>query len=326
MLTKEKLFGQYGKDNVRLASNFSEHSKNLPPSGLMVKVQRTDTIKKPMPFNPEELMSGICAVEVPANFTAKPREQWNMDAERMFGGLDGSSVHLTSDMVPDATGHQLVKKQFVIVRAGIPQMASEACHDIEKGLMSNPPKEYTWEQFYKEKKLASLRTEARQQRMRIAREFMVGSGMCSKEDADSVKNSDDITTHDIVVNKDDEKHFYVCSDVVMPSNLTRCMIFYEGPAMGFRVLSGKPDNTIFGKGFQKADMSQVIPASYGLQSIDKFGKKSKFNQPIGDGSSVYHYMDAYKPMDTKVLAELRQNGREETWPETTLRPVESFVV
>ena len=325
MLTKEKLIGQYGKENVRFASNFSEHSKNLPPGGFMVKVKRTDVIKKPPPFNTEELFSGVCLVEIPPTYKSKPKEQWSLDKEKLFGGLDGSSVHVVTNQMPDKSGHQLVKRKFIAVRAGIPTLANEACHDIEKGLMANPPKEYTWERFFTEKQLFKLRTEAVRQRMQIARDFLVGTGMCSQKEADALQFSDDVITHDIALKKGDDEHFYVCSGAVMPFKLTRCMIFYEGPALGFRVFTGEPDSTLFGKGMTKPT-SGIIPSSFGLQNTDRFSEKKKsFAAPLGDGQSVFHYMDAYKPFNEEVLQEARVCGRDPSWSELILRPTTGLI-
>lgn len=329
MLTREKLISQYGEENVRFAGNFSEHSKNLPPTGFMVKVARRSVIKNPPPFNPEELFFGTGLFEVPATWKPKPREQWTVQASKLLGGLDGSSVHVVTNQLPDRTGHQLVKRKFVVVRAGVAEQATKACHDLEVGLLADPPQQYTWEQFYDKAKLLQLRTTARQQRMQIARDFMVGTGMCSVEDASVIEATDDMVTNDIALRQDDKEHFYVCSGVVMPFSVSRSVLFYEGPAMGFRLFTGRPDATgksMLGKGLPFATTTGAaltpIPCSFGLQRTDRFGdRRTPFTSPLGDGSSVFHYMDAYRPYNADVLQEARLAGghRDASWTELVLR-------
>lgn len=329
MLTKEKLINQYGKENVRFASNYSEHSRNLPPDGMMIKVKRSDVIKKPMPINSEQLFSGVMLAEIPAEYKAKPKSEWKFDSDRLFDGLDGSSVHVLINQSVDKSGHQYVKRKFIVVRAGIPTLASKACHDIEKGLMTNPPKETTWQQFYEDNNLFKLRQESTSHRLQIAREFLVGTGMCSQKEADQLKLSDDVITHDIATKNGDDEHFYVCSGAVMPFKLTQCMIFYQGPGLGYRVFTGEPNHNLLGKGMtkpSKSGSSGLMPASFGLRETDKFTTKEPFATPMGDGSSVYHYMDAYKPYNEAVIQEARTCSRDPSWPELVLIPSFGIVI
>ena len=321
MFSEQALRDQYGEKNVQVAQNFSQYSSYLAPAGFMITVKRKDFIKSPLPFNPDQLMSGIAIAEVPAHYEAKPREQWKLDKKSLFGDMDGSTAQLVSCHCQDSTGHQLTKKKFVVVRAGIPDKATASCAEIEEGLTTDPPKEYTWEQFFRTKNISQLRADAREKRADIIRQFLVGVGACSVQEADNVKVIDDITTHDIAVPKGDKENLLVCSDVVPPNSLTKGMIVFEGPMVGVRVFSGKPDGSLFGRGFMPSDT--VIPASYGLETIER-KTKTDFEQSAhtklhsGQKKNIYHFRDTYKKPNQTLIADVRVNGRNLEWPETCL--------
>lgn len=325
MFGEQQLKEQYGEKNVQIARNFSGYSSYLAPTGFMIVVKRNEDIKSPLPFNPDQLMSGIAVAEVPTSYKALPQAQWKIDKDQLFGGMDGSTAQLVSCHCTDPTGHHSTKKKFVVVKAGIPQQASKACEDVEKSLISakDGSAGITWESFFRSKKIDVLRDDAMKKREEIVRDFLVGIGACTEDEASKVKVASDITTHNIVVPKNDKEHLYVCSDVVIPSTVTRGMVIFEGPMLGVRVLAGSPDGTLFGKEFLKSD--KIIPASYGIESLER-KTKTDFNGSADvvtmlkthQRKNIYHYRDTYKKINAKLLAEIRLNGRDPEWPETQL--------
>lgn len=325
MFGEQQLREQYGEKNVQVAKNFSGYSSYLAPIGFMITVKRDEPIKSPLPFNPDQLMSGIAVAEVPSSFKAQAPEKWKLDKKHLFGGMDGSIAQLVSCHCQDSTGHHLTEKKYVVVKAGVPEEASKACEDLERNLINGKPgEEYTWESFFRSKKIDSLRDSAIKKRQEIAREFLVGIGACSAEQAAEIKVSTDITTHNIVVPTNDKKHLFVCSDVVPPSSITKGMVIFEGPMLGVRVFSGTPDGTLFGKGFLES--TKVIPASYGLESLER-RKKTDFENSMPHVTAlkthgkknIFHFCDTWKKPNTKLLSEVRLNGRDPEWPETFLR-------